>query len=303
MECFGDSSDEEDEELVNNNTTTRDESGNGICCFHPNTEASLLAHVRNNLPTTEGNSNSIDIEQRADDVLNAIDTFCMSRHWMMHIGPEKGNILIGALEESIRKHLLSPSNKERQFVAVELGTYCGYSSILMGKAMYKAKQQFTKLNCHLFTTEIHREYYEIATEMIQLTNCMDGMISVHQTSFDGHDTDMVDVIRSAIEEQHNPQQQPKIDFLFIDHDKDSYLSDLCKLEESGMICTSTKVVADNVLFASIDDYLGYVQQRKKEGIVETRTVKCKVEYSGGSKDNNEDGVEITDYLQDPSSAN
>lgn len=85
MECFGDSSDDEDdEELGNNTTTTRDESGNGICCFHPNTEASLLAHVRNSLP-----NKSIDIEQRADDVLNAIDTFCMSRHWMMHIGPEK----------------------------------------------------------------------------------------------------------------------------------------------------------------------------------------------------------------------
>ena len=90
MECFGDSSDEE--ELGNNNTTARDESGNGICCFHPNTEASLLAHVRNNLQTINDGSiegNNIDIEQRADDVLKAIDTFCMSRHWMMHIGPEK----------------------------------------------------------------------------------------------------------------------------------------------------------------------------------------------------------------------
>lgn len=211
----------------------------------------------------------------------------------------RGNILIGALEESIRRHVLSP-NKERQFVAVELGTYCGYSSILMGKAMYKAKQQYTSFNCHLFTTEIHREYYEIATEMIQLTNGMDGIMSVHQTSFDGHDTDMVDVIRSAIEEHnHSPQQ---LDFLFIDHDKDSYKSDLCKLEESGMICTSTKVVADNVLFANIEEYVSYVQQRMKEGIVETRTVKCKVEYSGDDKDNNEDGVEITDYLQDPSSS-
>ena len=166
--------------------------------------------------------------------------------------------------------------------------------------MYKAKQQFTKLNCHLFTTEIHREYFEIATEMIQLTNGMDGMISVHQTTFDGHDTDMVNVIRSAIEEQHNHSpQQLKIDFLFIDHDKDSYKSDLCKLEESGMIVKGTKIVADNVLFANIEEYVSYVQQRMKEGIVETRTVKCTVEYSGDDKDNNEDGVEITDYLQDP----
>lgn len=165
--------------------------------------------------------------------------------------------------------------------------------------MYKAKQQYTSLNCHLFTTEIHREYYEIATEMINLTDGMDGVISVHQTSFDGHATDMVDVIHSAIEEHIHSTQQPKIDFLFIDHDKDSYKSDLCKLEESGMINKGTKVVADNVLFASINDYVSYVQQRMKEGIAETRTVKCKVEYSGDGKDNNEDGVEITDYIQDP----
>ena len=170
--------------------------------------------------------------------------------------------------------------------------------------MYKAKQQFTSFNCHLFTTEIHREYYEIATEMIQLTNGMDGMISVHQTTFDGHDTDMVNVIRSAIEERnHSPQSKVELDFLFIDHDKDSYKSDLCKLEESGMITAGTKIVADNVLFANIEEYVSYVQQRMKEGIVETRTVKCSVEYSGDDKDNNEDGVEITDYLQDPSSAN
>ena len=64
----------------------------------------------------------------------------------------RGNILIGALEESIRRHVSSP-NKERQFVAVELGTYCGYSSILMGKAMYKAKQQYIQLetNMEFFT--------------------------------------------------------------------------------------------------------------------------------------------------------
>jgi len=97
-----------------------------------------------------------------------------------------------------------------------------------------------------------------------------------------------------------------IDFLFIDHDKDAYKSDLCKLEASGMICRGTKVVADNVLFACIDDYMGYVQQREKEGIVKTRTIPCHVEYSGDSNvqlgehlQPYQDGVEITDYLRDP----
>lgn len=71
-----------------------------------------------------------------------------------------------------------------------------------------------------------------------------------------------------------------------------------------MIHRGTKVVADNVLFARIDDYVSYVQQRKKDGVVETRTIHCHVEYSADNHDTTgedvmQDGVEITDYLQDP----
>ena len=308
MDCFGDSSSEEEQE---NHETARDESC-GVCCFHQNTETSLLAHVRNSLKPSPTTNHSVDdydddaVVQRASDVLHAIDSFCLSRHWMMHIGPEKGGILIGALSEAMsNKMKLSSSGQNIEpFIVVELGTYCGYASILMGKAMYQARRSAT-MNCHLFTTEINRSYAEIATEIIQLSGLSD-MISVHQISYDGFDTDMVNVVRGALEEynqsQNNHQATPNIDFLFIDHDKDSYKSDLCRLEASGMICHRTRVVADNVIFAGIDEYVSYVQQRKKAGIVETRTVPSKVEYSGGGVQDSveyEDGIEITDYLQNP----
>mmetsp|Transcript_16518 Transcript_16518/g.39544 ORF Transcript_16518/g.39544 Transcript_16518/m.39544 type:complete len:301 (-) Transcript_16518:280-1182(-) len=300
MECFGDSSD--DDEGVKEAPIRRDESC-GVCCFHSNTEASLLTHVRNSLKSLTTSISPSDEKtklQQSSDVLNAIDSFCMSRHWMMHVGPEKGGILLGALKDAMdNKMQQSSSESSTSFVAVELGSYCGYASILMGQALCKSN---SNTMCHLFTTEINREYAEIASELIKMSS-MEDDVSVHQISYDGHDTDLVQVVDDAL--RRNYQQGTKIDFLFIDHDKDAYKSDLCKLEASGMICRGTKVVADNVLFARIDDYLSYVQDQEKLGIVETRTVSCHVEYSGDTNETREslqplqDGVEITDYLRDP----
>lgn len=311
MDCFGDSSD--DEEGGDAPAIMRDESC-GVLAFHPNTEAALLTHVRNSLPHTTSSSASSSLDsleaklQRSDHVLHAIDEFCMSRHWMMHVGPEKGEIILQALRDAMNEKMKRSSllKSDVPFVAVELGTYCGYASVLMGRAMREMKPD--AMNCHLYTTEINRQYAEIATGIIQLAGMGDA-VSVHEISFDGHDTNVVSVVSDALRSKSNSQindQAPVIDFLFIDHDKDSYKSDLCKLEASGMICSGTKVVADNVLFASIDDYVNYVQQRQKEGIVKTRTIPCLVEYCGGDnvqlgEDSNlyQDGVEITDYLQDP----
>jgi len=159
------------------------------------------------------------------------------------------------------------------------------------------------LDCHLFTTEINREYAEIATEMIRLSR-MEDLISVHEISYDGHDTDIVITIGDALARSsyRNIHKATSIDFLFIDHDKDAYRSDLCKLEASGMIRRGTKVIADNVLFANIDDYVGYVQRKEELGIAKTRTIPCHVEYSVDDEESREtvqqyqDGVGKCDCL-------
>merc|ERR1719354_1326218 len=92
-----------------------------------------------------------------------------------------------------------------------------------------------------------------------------------------------------------------IDFLMIDHDKESYLTDLKRLESSGLISCGTIVAADNVLFAGIHDYMDYMKSRAEEGMVETCTIESTVEYSS-SEQMLVDGVEITEYLKDPSAA-
>ena len=341
----------------NNNTNNNNKSCivSGMNLLHHNTELSLLSHVRNNVQQWDDTKH----DTARSDVLHSIDTYCISRQWMMHCGPNKGDILIKALRSSMlyKRALLSTSwdytrnindssasssisssinnndnNTRGQFIAVELGTYCGYASILMGRLMHQIRN--ATMDCHLFTTEINPEYKQIATEMISMSG-LDDIISVHQVRscttrsssttnngyhntnnyYDDTNTDIVDVIWSAIEEyntnnnnhkhhhHHQKHQQPKIDFLFIDHNKESYKSDLQKLELSGMICRGTKVVADDALFVDIEDYVLYIQQRRDDGIVKTRTVPCKaVEYCGDDiidMADYQDGVEITDYLQDP----
>ncbi|KAL7426553.1 hypothetical protein ACHAXH_000373, partial [Discostella pseudostelligera] len=96
------------------------------------------------------------------------------------------------------------------------------------------------MDCHLFTTKIVLGYAKIAKEVIQFSG-MEDIISLHEISYNSQDTDIV-----------------ILNVLFIDHDNNAYKSDLRKLEASGMIRRGTRVVADNVLFACIDDYVQYM---------------------------------------------
>ncbi len=309
MDCFGSS---DDEEADSSDLIIKRDPSCGVCHFHSNTETSLLTHVRNSLASLSSSSSSTVVQheggkcklRRPNDVLHAIDDFCTSRHWMMHIGPEKGEILSSALKDALEKkilHCTAALDTAVSFAVVELGTYCAYASILMGKVVFETMQQHAEvaMDCHLFTTEIDQEYAKIANAIIQLSG-MDDVISLHEISYNGRDTDTVETIADAIigkknniaannRKQAPPRHPPMIDFLFIDHDKDAYKTDLCKLEVSGMIQCGTRVVADNVLFACIDDYVNYVQQRMELGIVKTRTILSHVEYSGGNE-NLQDGI-------------
>ena len=102
-------------------------------------------------------------------MLRAVDDFCSNRHWMMHVGPEKGSMLREELMSSARRFMRESTDAvdsavstpapvgaevgegrsgtrsrrgevlgERRYVCVELGTYCGYSSVLMASTLRSA---------------------------------------------------------------------------------------------------------------------------------------------------------------------
>lgn len=74
----------------------------------------MLVHVLENAKKGDANS-----------VIECIDKFCWESksNWMMNIGDVKGKLLDNSLIEQKPK------------IALEMGTYCGYSSIRIGRLM------------------------------------------------------------------------------------------------------------------------------------------------------------------------
>lgn len=250
----------------------------GVLSFHPNTEIALCLHVKQGLQSIPDNVEKSGHVRKSKQILKLIDDFCLNRHWMMHVGPKKGSILLDELEKSLYDY-----KRQRSFVVVELGTYCGYSAILMADFLCSRQDEF-----HLFSVEINEGNAEIARELIAMSGLKDFVTVIVAQSCE-----------EAMEKINNLQHTyEKIDFLFLDHDKDSYLSDLQKMEEMNYIAKGSKVVADNVLFAQISDYIDYCHKKQDQGKVSTRTIECTVEYSEYEAkeyglEKVKDGIEIT----------
>lgn len=332
----------------------------GVLTFHHNTELSLCMHVQNAMRSGRGSiqrphTNAHDKSSTEEDnilsrtgtsaacrVLDAIDEFCWHRHWMMHVGPDKGEIVTKALRKTIatlqRGEGLGNTDKT-SFVAVELGTYCGYASILIGRELLRAsemhgtveKERNRRSDFHLYTIEVNPEHVKVANEMIRLAE-LEDFVSVILTpvNIDGSTPSIADVIKEEMQKRKrfsfnskkevesspdSGKYHTQIHFLFIDHDKDLYLSDLRNLERGGMVQAGTCVAADNVLFTRIDNYLNYMRELADSRITVTQTIESRVEYSerdakpgvkAGNSTNHEntertflDGVEITKYLKSP----
>lgn len=287
--CFG--SDEEDEndtriDETQAPTDSRKDARDATCgvlSFHPNTEQSLLIHLKNKVLPTSG------AQIACTKVLAEIDSFCIKRHWMMHVGPEKGDIIASALQDAIDQFVSTakhePDESPKSFYCAELGTYCGYGSILLAKVLLHNAARYKDIKFHLYTVEINPTFREVATEAIKLAQ-LDDMVSLLEIdlNMDGTTSHVGELLRDSIGQRNevSAMRQPHIQFLMIDHDKDKYLEDLLLIEESGLIGSGSVVCADNVLFAKIDDYVQF--QRNRPNIVSTETKKSMVEYCSPSVD-------------------
>lgn len=292
-------------------------------CSQLNAEKSLLMHIKNELSTMkcfadddndkEGEVGGDDILARCKQVQSIIDEFCEKRAWMMHIGDVKGMIIKNALKKKLDEFVhqsYSSTNKEvgcnmlntqrAKFTCVELGTYCGYGSICLAEILYEFSKRYVDIDFHLFTIEINPSHIQIAKEIIQLSK-LNNYITILENEFmiDGTVGDVGSILKTGIVNRSSEciDENIRIDFLMIDHDKDSYLHDLQRFEKNGMIQKGTVVIADNVLFAKIDNYISYVKDLQENGIVSTSTIETLVEYSMpdilnnvGSEDVFRDGI-------------
>jgi len=186
----------------------------------------------------------------ADGVIAAIDRYCYTRCVMMNVGEEKGELL----ERAVRR--------ARPELALELGTYCGYSAIRIGRALPE--------HGRLATLEREPERARLAAQLIDHAGLADRVAVVVGDVGDGGAT----LERLRREQRLVPGS---VGFLFIDHDKSAYLPHLELVLSAGLLAVGATVVADNVLIPGAPDYRAYMR-REQGRRFDTRAHRTHLEY-------------------------
>ena len=205
--------------------------------FGDGREAAAAAYV-------EANARRGDV----DDVLATIDTFAREQSMLVNVGDEKGLLLESAVIRAEPKRVL------------ELGTYCGYSALLMAR---------TAPDAHIFTVELSSDNAEVARRVWTHAGVADRITCVVGTIGDGGTT--LDRLAGYGFGPGN------LDFMFIDHEKSVYLDDLKAMMERGWLRRGAVVVADNVKVPGAPAYRAYM--RDQEGkLWHTQEHSTHVEY-------------------------
>ena len=191
-------------------------------------------------------------ENNPKSILQTIDNFVLeSGQFLMNVGPEKGEILSDRLVKS------KPNN------VIELGTFIGYSAVLISSTIGE-KSKLTSID-----SDSHS--IEIAKELINFAGLDDKVNLMHGSA-----------------EEIIPELNFNADFVFIDHAKKKYLSDLKLLEREEIIIKNCTVFADNVGIFK-DEMVEYFDHVRNSGKYQSQNFSSKLEY----RNNIYDAVEIS----------
>lgn len=192
-------------------------------------------------------------------------------------------------------------NHTEKFTCVDLGTYCGYSSLVLATTLCQFLQDqkeddgaSSPFDFHIYTTEVSTKLINVAQSIFRLANMEAYITPIFMKSEDAANklsSPSATVLSSTLREHG----VTNIDFLLLDHDKSRYLSDLQDLEQSRLLRAGSYVSADNVVFNRLDAYRDHMRTLALDGVVESRLEEMNLEYSNNLKD----GLEMTKYLKDP----
>ncbi|KAL7527655.1 hypothetical protein ACHAWF_002261 [Thalassiosira exigua] len=264
-------------------------------------------------------------------ILRSVDQYCLKKQWMYHVGREKGEAVARFLREgaedfarrgggveggksrvSCERGTLPPCSKRfseirspavplasfvarQSFTCVELGTYCGYSALVLASTL----RQFVKerrqqgaiepFEFRVYTTEISSKLLNVAQSVFRLAKVEEYVTTVlvkddddSNGNHEGKGND--DGKRSSLSAALASRGVTKIDFLLLDHAKARYLRDLRSLERAGMIRAGSRVSADNVVFNRLDAYRDHVRGLAEGGYATSRLEEMNLEYSNNLKD-------------------
>jgi catechol O-methyltransferase len=166
-------------------------------------------------------------------VLLAIDEFGRTHKYLMNVGQLKGKIVTDLIRET------------KPQIMIELGGYCGYSTILFGAAVRDAG------GMKYYSLERSPKFAKNIESLVELAGLKDFIEVVVGPSNEGITT----LHASGLE---------KIDMMFLDHYKPAYTSDLKLCEHLGLIRKGTVLAADNVIAPGNPPYLEYVRSSVEE---------------------------------------
>ena len=185
-----------------------------------------------------------------DHAIQLIDEFGYRQSFLMNVGDEKGEILDAALRRSGAKQVL------------EVGAYVGYSALRIARQLPS--------DGHVTSVEFSAANAALVGRIIDHAGMGDRITFVVGSLGDGGKT-------FAHLREKCGFAAGTLDFVFLDHDKDVYLSDLLLLLGAGWLHPGSVVVADNIRFPGAPEYRAYMKQQEG-GRWETREHEAHVEY-------------------------
>ncbi|XP_069785311.1 catechol O-methyltransferase A-like [Narcine bancroftii] len=221
-----------------------------------------IEHLRNRLTgSTQPERLLKYVVQRAtagdpQSVVDTIDEFCRTSEWAMNVGDEKGLIL---------DQIVSEVNPNR---ALELGTYCGYSAVRIARLLQPGSR--------LYTVEFNPGTARVAKQIIGHAGVGDKVELLVGSSCD------------LISELREKYAVDKLDFVFLDHWKESYTRDAKLLETCDLLRKGSVLLADNVICPGAPDYLEYIRHHSR---YQSEYYPSHLEYTLA-----EDGLEKSVYL-------
>jgi catechol O-methyltransferase len=187
-------------------------------------------------------------------VLNTIDSFVSETGtFLMNVGPEKGKLLA----ETIKDH--KPLN------TLELGSFLGYSAIIIAMFLPEAGS--------LVSVDHDKDSVAASKEIVKYAGLENKVHFINSTS-----DEAINALKKSF------------DFIFIDHEKNRYYSDLLLMEDLNLINKGGIVFADNVgIFEDkMKDYFSHVRD---SGAYTSKNIGAHLEY----RDNVYDAVEISKF--------
>ncbi|PIK38757.1 putative catechol O-methyltransferase-like isoform X2 [Apostichopus japonicus] len=185
---------------------------------------------------------SVAKEGDIPSILAACDKYCVEKEWIMHLGGEKGKVFCDIV------------SKIKPKMCLELGTYSGYSAILLASLLPEDGK--------VYTVEFDSNYAQAARLLIQYAK-MDHKITI----LCGDAGEVIPTLR-------NRYSLDKFDFVFIDHHKPFYCRDLKLIEKNNHLRKGTVIIADDLGWPGAPEYDEYVQtsKRYKSSFYNTKTV-------------------------------